>query len=119
LTTSELQRQLDETLHEGEAKHFLDMRLRNSSPKPIAAVESVAVYSDRMGDESTRITLLSQNTKPIRPGKEISGSYMDRNERTLNGQGQVSLYVQRVRFQDQTMWQDNGSHSCSLSSEVK
>jgi hypothetical protein len=119
LTTSEFQRQLDETTHGGESTHYLDSRLRNVSQKPIATVESVAVYTDRMGDQSTTVTLLTQNTKPIAPGKELQGNYMDREQRMANGTGQVLLYVHRIRFQDQSMWQDNGSHSCSFSSVVK
>jgi hypothetical protein len=119
LTTSEFQRQLDETTHEGVATHYLDSRLRNVSQKPIAAIESVAIYMDRMGDQSATATLVTQNDKPIAPGKEFQSNYMDRAERTANGAGLVTLYVHRIRFQDQSLWQDNGSHSCSLSSKVK
>jgi hypothetical protein len=119
LTTSEFQRQLDQTEHGGHSKHYLDMRMRNSSSKPIAAIESVVVYSNKMGDETTHDTLLSQNTKPIKPGEELKSYSMDRSESTQNGTGNVTLYIGRVRFEDNTFWQDNGSHSCSLSNKVK
>ncbi|HEY3768900.1 MAG TPA: hypothetical protein VGN44_09515 [Candidatus Angelobacter sp.] len=119
MTTSEFQRQLDQTEHGGHAKHYLDMRMRNSSSKPIAAIESVVVYSNKMGDETTHDTLLSQNTKPIKPGEELKSYSMDRSESTQNGTGNVTLYIGRVRFEDNSFWQDNGSHSCSLSNKVK
>jgi hypothetical protein len=119
LTTSEFQRQLDQTAHGGHSKHYLDMRMRNNSSKPIAAIESVVVYTDKMGDETTRDTLVSQNTKPIKPGEEHKSYSMDRSERVQNGTGNVTLYISRVRFEDNTFWQDNGTHSCSLSNKVK
>ena len=119
LTTSEFQRQLDQTTHGGHSKHYLDMRMRNNSSKPIAAIESVVVYANKMGDETMRDTLVSQNTKPIKPGEEHKSYAMDRAERTQNGTGDVILYISRVRFEDNTFWQDNGSHSCSLSNKVK
>jgi len=119
LTTSEFQRQLDQTAHGGHSKHYLDMRMRNNSSKPIAAIESVVVYANKMGDETMRDTLVSQNTKPIKPGEEHKSYAMDRAERTQNGTGDVILYISRVRFEDNTFWQDNGSHSCSLSNKVK
>jgi len=119
LTTSEFQRQLDTTTHGGHDKHYLDMRMRNNSSKSIAAIESVVVYANKMGDETTRDTLISQNTKPIKPGDEHKSYSMDRTERTQNGAGQVTLYISRVRFEDNTFWQDNGSHSCSLSNKAK
>jgi hypothetical protein len=119
LTTSELQRQIDQATHEGSEKHYLDMRIRNASQKPIAAIESVVIYSDRMGDESLRNTLVSQNDKPINPGQETTMSAMDRDASTQNGMGQVVLYVSRVRFVDNTFWIDNGSHSCALTSTAK
>lgn len=62
------QRQLDETAHGGHGKHYLDMRMRNNSSKPVAGIESVVLYSNKMGDETLRDTLDSQNTKPIKPG---------------------------------------------------
>jgi hypothetical protein len=119
MTTSEFQRQLDQTAHGGNSKHYLDMRMRNNSSKPIAAIESVVIYTNKMGDETTRDTLVSQNPKPIKPGEEHKSYSMDRSEKMQNGVGNVILFVSRVRFEDNTFWQDNGSHSCSLSSKVK
>ncbi len=119
MTTSEFQRQLDQTTHGGQSKHYLDMRLRNNSSKHIAGIESVVIYRNKMGDETTRDTLVSQNTKPIKPGEEHKSYAMDRSERVQNGAGNLTLYISRVRFEDNTFWQDNGSHSCSMSNKVK
>jgi len=119
LTTSEFERQLDQTTHEGRAKHYLDMRMHNNSMKPIRAIESVAVYSNVMGDESIHDALVSQNTKPIKPGEEYKSYFMDRSLQSANGKGEVTVYIQRIRFEDGTFWQDNGSHSCALISQIK
>jgi hypothetical protein len=119
MTNSEFQRQLDQTTHGGRSKHYLDMRMRNNSSKPMAAIESVVIYSNKMGDETTRDTLVSQNTKPIKSGAELKSYSMDRSESAQNGTGEVTLYVSRVRFEDGTFWTDNGSHSCSLTNKSK
>jgi hypothetical protein len=119
LTTSEFERQLDKTTHGGKEKHYLDMRMQNNSSKPIRAIESVVVYANVMGDESLRDTLLSQNKNPIKPGDEHKSYFMDRSLQSANGRGDVTVYVSRVRFEDNTFWQDNGSHSCSLTSKIK
>jgi hypothetical protein len=113
LTTSEFERQLDETAHEGQGKHYLDVAVRNSSDKPIVAFEFAAVYSDKMGDETTSATYVSQNEHAIQPGDISKASAMDRNEWSQNGAGQVTMYISRVRFNDKTMWKDDGTHSCS------
>jgi hypothetical protein len=118
LTTSEFQRQVDETTHGGAGKHYLDMRMRNNSQRPVAAIESVVVYSNKMGDEAVSTTLMSQNDSPIKPGQEYKSSYMDREEWTQNGAGEVTVYIKRVRFTDSTKWQDDSSHSCSLSDKT-
>ena len=118
LTTSEFQRQLDETMHDGKKKHFLGVRIRNNSQKRVLAFESVVVYSNKMGDETLRNTLMSQNTKPLAPGQDYKSYAMDREEYTQTGAGQVSLHISRVRFDDNTFWLDNGSHSCSLSINI-
>jgi hypothetical protein len=119
MTNSEFQRQLDQTTHGGRSKHYLDMRMRNNGSKPVAAVESVVIYANKMGDETTRDTLVSQNTKPIKPGAELKSYAMDRSESAQNGVGEVTLYVSRVRFEDGNFWTDNGSHSCALTNKAK
>jgi hypothetical protein len=119
MTPSEFQRQLDETTHEGRQKHYLDTRMRNNSPKRIRAIESVAVYSNLMGEESVQDALVSQNTKPIKPGEECKSYFMDRSLQSADGRGEVAVYVQRIRFEDGTFWQDNGSHPCVLTSQIK
>lgn len=115
LTTSEFQQQLDETLHDGHQKHYLDMRMRNDSDKLVAAFEMTAVYANKMGDESGSSTFVSQNSGPLKPGSEYTASAMDRSEWTQNGSGEVKLFISRVRFTDNTYWQDDGSHSCARS----
>jgi hypothetical protein len=119
LTTSDYERQTDKATHEGKEKHYLDMRMLNNSNKPIKAVESVVVYSNVMGNQSTHETLVSQNTKPIKPGHEEKSYFMDRSLQSANGLGDVTVYVERIRFLDNTFWQDNGSHSCKLTSQIK
>ena len=119
MTTSEFERDVDKASHGGKAKHYLDMRERNNTQKEIKAIENVVVYANVMGDESLRDTLLSQNTKPIKPGEELKSYFMDRSLQTANGNGDVTVYVQRVRFVDDTFWQDNGSHSCAMTSHIK
>ena len=44
---------------------------------------------------------------------------MDTSESWRNGKGEVNVYVNRVRFEDDSFWQDNGSHSCALTSKIK
>ncbi len=119
MTTSEFERQLDTTTHGGKGKHYLDMRMRNVGTKNIRAVESTVIYSNAMGDETSRDTLVTQNNKPIKPGQELKSYFMDRSVQSSNGRGDVVIYIQRVRFEDNTYWQDNGSHSCKLTSEIK
>src|SRR5579863_7650116 len=97
----------------------LDVAVRNSSDKPIVAFEFAAVYSDKMGDETTSATYISQNEHAIQPGDISKASAMDRNEWSQNGAGQVTLYISRVRFNDKTMWQDDRTHSCSRESSAK
>lgn len=119
LTTSEYERQTDKATHEGQEKHYLDMRMLNNSDKPIRAIESVVVYSNKMGDESTHETVVSQNTKPIKPGQGYKSYLMDRSLQSANGLGDVTVYIQKIRFSNDTFWQDNGSHSCKLTSQIK
>jgi hypothetical protein len=119
LTTSEYERQTDKVTHEGQEKHYLDMRMLNKSDKPIRAIESVVVYSNVMGAESTHETLVSQNKKPVKPGQEHKSYFMDRSLQSANGLGDVTVYVEKIRFSDNTFWQDNGSHSCKLTSQIK
>jgi hypothetical protein len=119
LTTSEFQTQLDEAAHGGKSKHYLDIRASNSSQKAVQAFEFVALYQDKMGDETTSSTYVSQNTRAIKPGDTYKASAMDRDELAQNGAGKITLSISRVRFGDDTVWQDNGSHSCSLATVTK
>jgi hypothetical protein len=119
LTTSEFQRQLDATSHGGVSKHYLDVRVRNDSGKPIRAFEFAAVYADTMGDASTSTMFVSQNTKAIPAGVIFKASAMDRELTMQSGVGEVSVFVSRVRFEDDTFWTDNGSHSCRLRTALK
>jgi hypothetical protein len=112
LTTSELQRQIDTAQNGGAGKNYLDVRLRNDSQKAIKAFEYAAVYRNTMGDEMASGTYVSQNTQPIKPGSLTKAYTMDRAERSQTGNGDVKVYISRIRFDDDTMWEDNGSHSC-------
>ena len=99
--------------------HYLDIRMRNNSQQPVKAIEALAAYSNAMGDEGASQTILSQNDKSIPPGGEYLGYTADVLEQWLNGKGEVTVYVNRVRFEDNTFWQDNGSHSCALTTKIK
>lgn len=112
LATSELQRQIDTAQNGGAGKNYLDVRLRNDSPKAIRAFEYAAIYRNNMGDEMASGTYVSQNTQPIKAGALTRSYTMDRAERSQAGTGDVKVYISRIRFDDDTMWEDNGSHSC-------
>lgn len=119
LTTSEFQRQIDQATHGGVDKHYLDVQVRNDSGRPVKAFEFSAAYMDKMGDESTSAAFVSQNNKPIRTGAIFKTSAMDRELLIQNGTGEVAVYVARVRFEDDSLWRDNGTHSCSLRASLK
>jgi hypothetical protein len=119
LTTSQLERDLEKARNGGHDAHYLDTRMRNDSLKPIKAIEAFVVYSDKMGDQRARQTILSQNDKSVPPKGEYRGYLVDTPESWRNGKGEVTVYVIRVRFEDDTFWQDNGSHSCALTSKIK
>lgn len=112
LTTSEFERQIDSAQNGGAGKNYLDVRLRNDSQKAIRAFEYAAVYRNNMGDETASGTYVSQNTQPIKPDTLTRAYTMDRAARSQTGAGDVKVYVSRIRFDDDTMWEDNGSHSC-------
>jgi len=119
LTTSELQRQIDQANHGGMDKHYLDIQVRNDSGRGVEAFEFAAVYANKMGDESTSATFVSQNNKPIRTGATYKTSAMDRELVLENGNGDVTLFVARVRFEDGSIWEDNGSRSCRLKARLR
>lgn len=119
MTSSQFERDLDRSAHGGRDKHYLDMRMKNAGTKPIQGIEAVVVYLNKMGDETTRDTVVSQNKNSIKPGEEYKEYTMDRAELSQNGAGETTLYINRVRFDDNTYWQDNGSHSCSMTTKVK
>jgi hypothetical protein len=102
-----------------EKPHYLDVRMRNGSDKPVRAIEAFAVYANAMGDEGASTTLLTQNNKGIKAGGEYKCYAVDTWERSSNGVGDLTVYVSRVRYEDNTFWQDNGSHSCSLITRIK
>jgi hypothetical protein len=119
LTTSEFQRQVDQGNHGGMGKHYLDVQVRNDSAKAVKAFEFSAVYSDRMGDEASSASFVSQNDRPIASGAVYKTSAMDRDQFAQGGTGDVRVYVSRVRFADDSFWQDDGSRSCATKSAVK
>lgn len=118
LTTSEFQRQVDETIHNGQDKHYLDIRVRNDSAKPVSAFEFGTTYLNRMGDAAASATYISQNTHSIGPNEEIRASAMDRDTLAQTGSGQVRVYIGRVKFDDGSLWQDDGTHSCSRTTGI-
>ena len=119
LTKSQFELDLEKARNGGHNAHYLDTRMRNDSQKPIKAIEAFVVYSDKMGDQGAKQTILSQNDKSIPPRGDYRGYSVDTSERLRNGKGEVTVYVNRVRFEDDTFWQDNGSHSCALTSKIK
>ena len=119
LTKSQFERAVEKANHAGHDAHYLDTRMKNNSRKSVKAIEAFVVYADKMGDPGARETILSQNDKDIPPGGEYKGYAVDTAERWANGRGEVTVFINRVRFEDDTMWQDNGSHSCALTSKIK
>jgi hypothetical protein len=119
MTKSEFERAVEKANNGGHDPHYLDVRMRNGSDKPVRAIEAFAVYANAMGDEGERTSLLTQNDKAIKPGGEYKCYSVDTSARSSNGKGDVTVYVSRVRYEDNTFWQDNGSHSCSLTTRVR
>jgi hypothetical protein len=119
LTKSEFQRAVEKVNNGFNEPHFLDIRMRNKSNKNIRAIEAYAVYANVMGDEGETRIITSQNDKIIKPGGEHIGYSYDTTTRQENGKGDVTVYVNRIRYDDNTFWQDNGSHSCSLTTRIK
>jgi hypothetical protein len=119
LTKSEFQRAYEKATNGGHEPHYLDVRMRNVSQKPIRGIEAFVVYSNIMGDQGATNTILSQNDKTIKPGDEYKGYSVDTYERSENGKGDVTVYVNRIRFEDNTFWYDNGSRSCALTTQIK
>jgi hypothetical protein len=74
LATSEVERQIDSARHGGAGNNYLDIRVRNDTQQSIAAFEFAAAYSNRMGDETTSATYISQNDRPIKPGAAYKSS---------------------------------------------
>ncbi|NDJ13385.1 MAG: hypothetical protein EBY17_19685 [Acidobacteriia bacterium] len=119
LTKSPLQREVERIQNGGKDPHYLDVRLRNTSDRAVRAIEAFSVYANLMGDEASQQSLLSQNDKPIKPGAEFREYAVDSAALQANGKGDVTVYVNRVRFEDGTFWRDNGSRSCALKSNIR
>ncbi len=119
LTKSEYERAVEKASNGGNDPHYLDVRMRNRSDKPIRAIEAFAAYANVMGDEGDKTRVLTQNSKPIMPGGEYKCYAVDTSIRSSNGAGDVKVYITRVRYEDNTFWQDNGSQSCSLTTRIK
>jgi hypothetical protein len=119
LTKSRFEQAVEKASNGGRDPHYLDVRMRNVTQKSIRAIEASVVYANLMGDQGAENTLLLQNDNPIRAGKEFRGYSVDTAERWANGKGDVTVYVNRVRFEDNTFWKDNGSRSCALTSAIK
>jgi hypothetical protein len=119
MTKSTYERAVERASNGGHDPHYLDVRMRNNSAQAVKAIEAIAAYTDKMGDRGAQQPILSQNEKDIPPKGEYKGYAVDTAERWRNGIGEVTVYVTRVRFQDNSFWQDNGSHSCSLTTNVK
>jgi hypothetical protein len=119
LTKSDAERTLEKVKNGGRDPHYLDIEVRNESKDAIKAIEAFAVYTDKMGDEQVKTKVLFQNDKNIRPGGKHAGYSIDTFAQSENGKGEVTVFVNRVRFDDNRYWQDNGSHSCALTTKVK
>jgi hypothetical protein len=119
LTKSQFERAYEKALNGGHEPHYLDVRMRNASQKQVRGIEAFVVYANIMGDQGETSTILSQNDKSIKPGGEYKGYSVDTYERWQNGKGDVTVYVNRIRFEDNTFWYDNGSHSCALTTQIK
>lgn len=119
LTKSEFQRAMEKASQGGRDPHYLDVRMRNDSGKLIRGIEAFVVYENNMGDQSGSSSIMSQNNKPIKPGGEYAGYSVDTYQSSSNGVGDVTVYVNRIRFEDNTFWYDNSSRSCALTTQIK
>ncbi len=119
MTKSEFERAVEKAGAGGNDPHYLDVRMRNGSAKAIRAIEAFVIYADAMGDPGPQTTLLTQNDKNIKPGGEYRGYSVDTSQRSTNGIGDVTVFVSRIRYEDNTFWQDDGSHSCALTTRIK
>jgi hypothetical protein len=119
LTKSPFERAMEKANNGGKDPHYLDVRMHNATQKSIRAVEATVAYANLMGDQGVTNTLLFQNDNPIKAGKEFRGYSVDTSEQSANGKGDVTVYIDRVRFEDNTFWRDNGSRSCALTSKIK
>ena len=119
LTTSEFEQQLDQAAHNGQGKHYLDIKVHNDSGKSVSAFEFGSVYSNKMGDEGASTNSISQNRRSIAAGVYLTVWAMDRDTLEQSGIGQVEVFVSRVKFDDGTFWQDDGTRSCSRTTIVQ
>jgi hypothetical protein len=119
MTKSEFERAVEKASAGGNDPHYLDVRMRNASGKLVRAIEAFVTYADAMGDAGPQTTLLTQNDKDIKPGGEYRGYSVDTAQRSTNGIGDVTVFVSRIRYEDNTFWQDNGSRSCALTTRIK
>jgi hypothetical protein len=117
LTTSEFEQRLDAATHNGQNKHYLDIKFRNDSDTRISGIEFGSVYSNRMGDETTSSIFILQNSKLIDPKTEYKSYVMDRTQVSQSGTGEVKVFINRIRFEDGSVWHDNGTRSCSRSAK--
>ena len=119
LTKSQFDQAVERARHGGNEPHYLDVRVRSSSQKTIRGIEAHVVYANVMGDEGSETLILFQNDKPVKIGGEVRGYSVDTSARWANGKGEVTVYVNRIRFEDNTFWRDDGSRSCALTSDIK
>ena len=119
MTKSEFERAMEKANAGGNDPHYLDVRMRNGSDKAVRAIEAFVLYADAMGDSGPQTTLLTQNDRDIKPGGEYRGYSVDTSQRSSNGIGDVTVFVNRIRYADNTFWLDNGSHSCSLTTRIR
>jgi len=119
LTKSEFEMAVERASAGGKDPHYLDVRMRNESGKKVRAIEAFVTYADAMGDSGPEIKLLSQNPKDIDPRGEYRGYSVDTEQRSENGIGDVTVFLSRVRYEDNSFWRDNGSHSCALTTRIK
>jgi hypothetical protein len=87
--------------------------VKNVSDKKIVALEMDGRYTNAFGDDKP-FRLKSMLDRPIKPHKQDIGSY---NTGIIVGEGGkiATFWLTRVKFEDGSTWEDDGSHHCSFS----
>ncbi len=94
------------------------VKYQNASDKEITAVKFIDKFTDAVGDEVTPSNgLLGITTfhhdllddRKVKPGEEKTAKFQ---QRTPDMRVQLHVWTETVKFADNSMWHDDGSHFC-------